>query len=363
MSPANESLEGRLRAAMREEAEEIAPDEVPPLGPGGRFTISAPPGRVLPRPGRRRWARWGVPLTAAAAVVAVASLVLGTGAIGGRPARSAAAPGPGASPATASRPAGFQPGYPANLVSGLTGEFLPASGAQFMAGGLFSAEYTALANQMLARCMAAHGFPGAPVQPALKGAGAWDLTQFPDLEVIARTGTLPGDTAVIREQPSASYRKAMDACRKAIPDPFQPMMAAGRSLTGPWITTVTVIQASAPVQATIPALRACAARYGWPRDSEGNNRPLDSFSDFVTWVSTFLDGPLSRGASDATMSGLRRQWGPRFVECSRPTVSVMEQRQLAAQRSFLRAHARQFAALVALARAGFAAAEGAAGRH
>jgi hypothetical protein len=141
------------------------------------------------------------------------------------------------------------------------------------------------------------------------------------------------------------------------------MMAAGRALATPWIETVMVIQVSAPVQATIPALRACAARYGWPRDFEGYNRPLGSFSDFVTWVTTFLDGPLSRGESDAGMTALRRQWGPRFVDCARPTVSVMQARQLAAQRSFLRAHARHFTALVALAKAGFAAAERAAGRH
>jgi hypothetical protein len=135
------------------------------------------------------------------------------------------------------------------------------------------------------------------------------------------------------------------------------MLEGRRSLRAPLFTIVSQIQASAPVTATIPELRACAARYGWPHEPYGPDRPINSFGDFVTWVSGYLDGASSRGASAAAMHALDRHWAPIFVQCARPTVAVMEKLQLAAQKTFLRQHQRQFAALVTVARADFATAE------
>src|SRR6185437_11905023 len=106
--------------------------------------------------------------------------------------------------------------------------------------------------------------------------------------------------------------------------------------------------------ATLPALRACATRHGRPKDPYGPARPINSFSDFVDWVSGHLDGADSRGASTAEMSKLDSYWGKAFVQCARPTVAVMEKLQLTAQAKFLAVHQRQFQVLVKIARADFA---------
>jgi hypothetical protein len=57
------------------------------------------------------------------------------------------------------------------------------------------------------------------------------------------------------------------------------------------------------------------------------------------------------------MDALSRHWAVVFVQCARPTVTVMKRLQLAAQQTFLRQHRPQFTALMAVARADFAAAE------
>jgi hypothetical protein len=253
-------------------------------------------------------------------------------------------------------------GTDANLTQGLIDEFLTASGAQYTAGAEFMSKVAGSAETtILARCMTAEGASPrslASLSPAGKFAGAWDLTQFPDLDAIAKAGRLPGGGETDNWQspytPTPADIAAFQKCSAPANDPFTVMSGYGRTLGDPFLRTVAQIQSSAPpVQATIPALRACASRSGWPRDSAGNDRPLNSFSDFVTWLSTFLDGPGSRGASYATMEALRQHWGAVFVECARPTVSVMELSQLAAQRSFQATHQTQLAHLVSLALAAF----------
>ncbi len=141
------------------------------------------------------------------------------------------------------------------------------------------------------------------------------------------------------------------------------MLDAGRGLTDRWLPILTKIQGSAPVLATLPGLRACAARYGWPSQPYGApDSRISSFADFVSWVAGHLDGAGSRGATAAELNALDRHWGTVFVRCARPTVAVMEKLQLAAQRTFLHEHQRQFAALVATARADFARAQRLAGQ-
>jgi len=353
------SLEERVRAAVRATAAEIGPYDVPPptFGTDGLDAHGAGSGRRVQRPraggARRAGWHWAAPLAAAAAVVGVVGLAAGVASIGS---------GTGvARPASASRPAATRstqapPPYPADLQAGLIGFFVPASGAQYSAGALFGGEYKAAAGKVFARCMARAGFQVTTPTPASIARGNWDLTQFPDLNAIARAGTMPGDAlpGVKDLTGSSAYQAAFKRCSAAADSLFSRTTNAGGRLASPWIVAVMNIQASAPVLATLPAVRACAARYGWPHDPYGPDRPISSFADFVGWVAGHLDGADSRGASAAQAHALDQHWAPIFVRCARPAVAVMERLQLAAQRTFLRDHQRVLAALVATAREDFA---------
>jgi hypothetical protein len=359
------SLEERVRAAVRATAAEIGPYDVPPPAFGtddldargaGSGRRARPP-RAPGPPGSGRRAGWhrAAPLAAAAAVVGVVGLAAGLASIGSGSDL--------ARPANASRPEATRstqaaPPYPANLEAGLIGLFVPASGAQYSAGALFGGEYKAAAGKVFARCMAKAGFEVTTPTPASIARGNWDLTQFPDLNAIARAGTMPGDglPGVKELTGSSAYQAAFKRCSATSDSLFFQMTKAGALLASPWIATVTSIQGSAPVLATLPAVRACAARYGWPHDPYGPDRPINSFADFVDWLVSHLDGASSRGAPAAQAHALDQHWAPIFVRCARPAVTVMEKLQLAAQRTFLRDHQRELAALVATAREDFASA-------
>jgi hypothetical protein len=148
----------------------------------------------------------------------------------------------------------------------------------------------------------------------------------------------------------AAYKR----CDAASDQLFTPMVTAGLKLGSPFLATVTKIQGSAPVLATMPTLRACAAKYGRPLDLYGPDQPINSFPDFVTWVSGHVDGAGRQSAPQAAVHKLDVQWASVFVKCARPTVTVMEKVQLAAQQPYLASHKEQFAALVAIARTDFA---------
>jgi hypothetical protein len=357
------SLEERARAAVRATAAEIGPDDVPPPrslgadGYGARGEGLAGRWPARHQGGRRSAAwSWGVPLAAAAAVVAV---VAAAGLLSGVVPSRSHAPRPAANPAKPTPRKDVPPGYPPNLVAGLTGLYVPASGPQYSAGALFMGEMRALENKIAARCMAGRGYRyPANATPAELARGDWDLTQFPDLGAIARAGGLPSNTLPNAPAPSQAYRDALDQCMKTASAVFRPLESAARPLMGLWITVFERIQASAPVTATMPGLRACAARYGWPSEPYGSpNSTISSLTDFVDWIASYIDGAGSRGASDAQLRALNRHWGAVFVRCARPTVAVMERLQLAAQQVFLSQHQQRFAAAVTTARAVFAAAE------
>lgn len=285
---------------------------------------------------------WRSPAThpvAASASVSVSAK--GTSAVSGKPApRRVTAP---------------SPGYPPNLEAGITGFFLPATGAQYTTGALFTGEYRALQGKITSLCMVRLRFPAQPVpSPADIAQVFFDLSQFPDLSAIAKAGTLPSYSSGPTPPESKAFQNAYAHCATVAQNVFTPMVNAGFSFGGPFAATVSSIQASAPVMATLPALRACATRFGWPNSPYGPTRPINSFSDFVDWIAGHIDGADSRGASTAEMNALNRRWANAFVQCARPTVTVMERLQLAAQERFLAGHQRQFAALVKLARASFA---------
>jgi hypothetical protein len=240
----------------------------------------------------------------------------------------------------------------------MIGYFLPASVTQYSAGALFWGEYMALEGRIEATCMTHLGFHfPAVATPAEIARSNWDLTQYPDLNTIAKAGMLPSYSAGPSQPESKAFNKADARCAAASRKVFIPMENAGRKLAGPFTTTVLNFQESAPVKATLPALRKCAAQYGWPNSPYGPARPINAFSDFVDWISGHIDGADSRGASTSEMNTLNRHWGTVFVTCARPTVTVMERLQLSAQAKFLAGHQRRFAALMELARVAFARAQ------
>jgi hypothetical protein len=385
-------LEARARAAVLATADEIRPEDVPPVPAwlaessvaaarrDGRDEWNGGPGFGSGAGGPRyragRWTgRWGVPLAAAAAVAMAAGVTAtltvnrihqGMGvAPGGAVRVSAPAPGSvsagsarSASAGRASTAAAAKPvpaGYPADLTAGLIGMFVPASGAQYSAGAALQGEYKALESQVTSACMLKAGFQVPPTTPESIAAQDWDLTRYPDLNAIAKAGTLPGDLAsgATNVSGSPAFMAAYQRCDAASNQLFTPMVTAGLKLGGPFLDSVSKIQGSAPVLSTTPALRACAAKYGLPLDPYGPDEPINSFAGFVAWVSGQVDGTGSRGVPSAAAYKLDEQWAAVFVRCARPTVTVMEKAQLAAQQSYLASHKQQFAALAAIARADF----------
>jgi hypothetical protein len=345
------SLEEQIRAATRATAEEISWSDVP--SQRARQSVES---RAVGRQfaGSREFGRWAVPMAAAVAVVAVVGLAsaLTAGVSGhGLAVNSAKTGGPKAAHQTAA------PAHPADLESGLIGLFVPATGAQYTTGALFHGEYQALEDEMIAKCMATYGFRVPAASPAQIAESDWDLTQFPDLAAIQRAGTLPSSAAE-PSQESKVYSADLNRCSTASPSPFQTMLEAGTQLGASWMTIVTRIENSAPVLATMPELRACVAHYGWPSQPYGApDSTINSFSDFVDWVAGHLDGAGSRAAPPAEMNALSRHWAVVFVQCARPAVAVMETQQRAAQKTFLQQNKQQFAALMAIARTDFTAAE------
>lgn len=294
--------------------------------------------------------RWLAPVVAAAAVVAVIATATSlTGGQTGQHSDDHRAPGS----SKASRPT-----YPTNLEAGLIGLFLPASGAQYSTGALFGGEYKALESDVASRCMAVYGFRVGTATPAQIAAGDWDLTQFPDLAKIARAGMLPSYSVSQPPAHSKAYNADFNRCFTAAYKLFLPLDHAGGRLGSGFFPIVRQIETSSAVLATLPALRACAAHYGWPGQPYGAaDSTISSFGDFVDWVAGHIDGAGSRGASAKQMQALNRYWGPIFVQCAQPTITVQERLQLAQQSTFLRQHRKQLQALLALARREFANAE------
>jgi hypothetical protein len=343
------SLEEEIREATRAAAEEISWSDVLPL-PVRASAASRTVDRRLSRTNGFR--RWATPMSAAVAVVAVIGLASFLTAV--VPGHDLVAQPAKTVGSKAARPAA--PAYLANLESGLIGLFVPATGAQYATGALFSGEYRALEESIVSECMSTYGFRVQAASPAEIARGDWDLTQFPDLGAIQRAGTLPSYSLPAAPREPGAYTADLSRCQSSS-SPFQAMVQAGTRLGAPWLSIVTQIQSSAPVLATLPELRACAARYGWPGQPYGApDSTIGSFADFAGWVTGHLDGAGSRGASAAEMDALSRHWAVVFMQCARPTVTVMETLQLAAQQAFLRQHQPQFRALVAVARADLAAA-------
>ena len=212
----------------------------------------------------------------------------------------------------------------------------PATGPQYDLGTKLIWMVQAQELHATARCMAASGYHISD-QPAPFDLAAYaDNTQMPDLPRIARTHEFVPLTGVTGSHYPKAEQKAYNTCWATAAVPYQRLMAACRTLDDSWWKIVFRIQASAQVQAAIPALVACATRYGFPDDPYGRaSAPIKSFADFMDWIAGFLDGAGSRGASTTTLQALARHWSAVFVTCARPIVGVWQRMQLAAQPGFL----------------------------
>jgi hypothetical protein len=228
--------------------------------------------------------------------------------------------------------------------------FVPATGPQYDLGAKLTWMMQAQQLRATAECMAASGYHISDRPAPFNLAMFADNTQMPDLPRIARTHGFVGPA----DATSASYPKAeqkvFNTCHAKAAVPYQQLLAAGSTLDDSWWKVIFRIRASSQVQAAIPALATCAARYGFPNDPYGSAAgPIKSFADFMDWVAGFLDGAGSRGASTSTLKALARHWSGVFVTCARPIVGVWQRMQLAAQPGFLDRHASQVRRLDQLA--------------
>ena len=351
MSP----IEDRIAAATRAAADTVPDGSAPPLN------VLARPRKPLAgrqRPARTR--RLLAPLAAATAVIAVvavsAAVVSGGSLSAGSLSGGSLSGGSAKKVSTEHRPRAESSAansaaadHLAKRDAGAIDQFMPASGAQYTTGALFYGEIQALESDTTATCMAQRGFRIGRTTATEAAQGDFDLTQFPDLGMIARTGTLPQGVAASGSNWSAAFKASLQPCMNAARTPFQPLLEAGSRLAAPFLKAEVFAPAPAAVLATLPGLRSCAARYGWPGQPYGApDSTINSFGDFVGWVAGHIDGAGSRGASPAELSGLDRHWARAFVTCARPTITVQYRLWMAEQKMFLRAHRRQVQAFFAL---------------
>jgi hypothetical protein len=340
------TAEERLRAAARDAMGIFPPDaDLPPLylpEPTSGYR-RAGFGAAMSRVGRAR--AWLAPVAAAAAVALV---IAGVAVLHQSTNRAASATNLAKQKANARALKADQKQQWA-LDALVVAAFVPATGPQYDLGSKLDWMVGAQELDATARCMAASGYHISDQPAPFRLASYADNTQMPDLPRIARTHEF---VAPVPRGPS--YRGAklrvFSTCQAKAAVPYQRLMAVGETLDNSWETIILRIQASAQVQAAIPALTTCAARYGFPNNPYGPpSGPIKSFSDFMDWVAGFLDGAGTRGASTSTLQALDRHWSAAFVTCARPIVGVWQRMQLAARPAFLDRHVAQLRQLHQLA--------------
>jgi len=340
------TLEEQVRAATQARASEITPDRIRPLD----LSRTEP---VTPIVNKSRW-RWPAPLAAAAAVAAIAAVVAS---VGGGPGRPAPGTPRATRPALQTRRPG--PAATARLDNQVLGLFVPATGPQFATGLQLEGTIQAQKLAATARCLGRHDViilvPPTGSMAAHYATNYVDNSQFPDLARISRTHDFTPPFFIQPLRPPAgqhqAFRRWLGPCQTAASALFAPLLTAGQRLgNGTWSTLASQAPTAPPVRATLAALRACAASYGWPTSPYAPPAPIHSFSDFADWVFGHLDGAGSRGASAATMGRLSRRWSVVFVRCGRLTLAAQDRWLAARQAAFVRQHERQVRALDALAR-------------
>jgi hypothetical protein len=333
----------RLRAAAR-----TAMDLFPPDGELPLLRLPPPPrgtARHDTRPGTGRLRAWLAPLAAAAAVLAViAGVVL--------PHEFASAP---ASP----QPTRHKPSAPYSAaqqqqrraLAALAVEAVaPATGSQYDRGSQLVWMLHAQELRDATRCLAGLGYHTSDKLPPFNLGDFADNTQMPDLPRIARTHQFVNSGGLVNPAYSAAEQRALDGKCQAPAAAYTSLLHAYQAIDNAWWRIISRVEASRSVQAAIPALNACAARYGFPNDPYGSaTAPITTFSNFVDWVAGFMDGAGSRGASTSTMNALARHWTAVFVSCATPIVGIWQHTLVQAQPNFLHLHAQQMARLDELA--------------
>jgi hypothetical protein len=347
------TADDRLRAAARDAMRIFPPgSDLPPLrlpdltsGDGRTDTVA---GRRAAVGGTGRARAWLAPLAAAAAVAVVIA-----GVVALRQPMSGAGRASNSSLATRNaqaRAKALQQRERDSFDALVVASVAPATGPMYDDGTKLMWMIQARELQATARCMAAAGYhisdhPG-PFDPAAFA----DNTQMPDLPRIARTHEFVPLGGLAVPDYTKAEQKAVSACSATADVPYRQLLVPLSKLRGSWWAIVFRIQASAPVQAAIPALNACAARYGFPGNPYGPvSAPIKSFADFMDWIAGFLDGAGTRSASTSTLQALDRHWSAVFVACARPIVGIWQRMQLGAQPGFLAVHASQLRQVDALA--------------
>jgi hypothetical protein len=350
------SIESRIYDDAAAAAAEIAPDDVPPLrldaGPARsrwrRGTSRSRPGRAgTNRPAGTR--RWLIPLASAASVVAVIiAAIVTAGTIGhGRGAgRPAARP-----TATATSPAPAVSRAQATLATEAMDFYFPATGAQYTDGLAFEWTRLKISTRILNSCLAAAGFP----QPPFSGSERFYLqafannSQFPDLAQRARTDSMTGSPYIAPppiKAKSAAERRAIQRCTTASGRPFTPIDKIANPLEGTWLGQVSTVQSSALVHALQPGFSACLQTHGIPAAYAQQQITADNplFDGFFAWMDHLSQAALST----RQQVNEQHRWTPVFVQCARPTVTVVERIQLAKRGTFSQRHERQISAIKAL---------------
>lgn len=356
------SIESRIYADAASAAAEIAPDDIPPLrldaGPvrsrwgRGRGTSPGRPGLADagPRPAGTR--RWLIPLASAASVVAIIIAAIVTAGAAGTVGHGRGAGRPAARPtttATSVRPAVTQ--AQATLAAEALDSYFPATGAQYTAGLAFNWTRLKISTQILNSCLAAAGFP----QPPFSGSERFYLqafannSQFPDLAQRARTDSMTGSPYIAPppiKAKSAAERKAIQRCTTASGRPFTPIDKIANPLEGTWLGQVSTVQSSALVHALQPGFSTCLQAHGIPAAYAQQQITADNplFDGFFAWMDHLTQAALTT----RQQVNEQHRWTPVFVQCARPTVTVVERIQLAKRGTFFQRHERQISAIKAL---------------
>jgi hypothetical protein len=286
-------------------------------------------------------------MAAAAAVIAVASALAVPHLVAGNAAPRTPAKRAHGAPSSASRSQHRQSQLDGLVVAWVA----PATGQQYDRGGKMVWMLRAKELRSTARCMAGKGYHISDETSPYNLGDFADNSQMPDLPRIARTHQF-GSAAWFGVAQSYTHpeQRALNACQRSAQAADAPLWNGSQAVNQAWSNIVSRAQASSKVHAAIPALQACATRYGFPGDPYGNaTGPIKSFADFADWVTGTLDGAYSRSASGSTMRSLTRRWTTVFVTCATPIVGTWQHILLTAQPGFLHQHAQQIAQLDRLA--------------
>lgn len=330
-------------------AAEITPADIPPLQLHARrdrslrrrcraAALAAFTG-AAPSAGGRRWL---VPLAAAISVAALLAVLVAV-----RPGQNAGHRVAGLASPSISLSRGQ-----ARLAGEALNSYFPATGAQYTAGLAFEWTQQKIQYRLLEPCLAYAGFP----QPAF----SWskpdyllsfpDNSQFPDLTQRARTRLMtpgPGtgdDPSGLESNGSSAETAAVRRCTASHAQLITRLDRASGPLASAWLPIISRVQSSAPVRAMQPAFNRCLEAHGIPVTyAYGNGNSL--FEGFFRW----MDHLGMTGTSNREHIVQQHRWTPVFVQCARPTVTVMERLQLAQRARFLRRHVRQINVIKALA--------------